>query len=359
MIDNDEKDEKDELSKSSTLVNYTKKYSNFILPTIGGLTGFFCLGPLVSLTGLSIGSVVLFSALKTSTAIVGTIGANKFNSVVINKSIWNEIVTSEELNKIKKKNLFNDDINLYFKYLCDNLNDKTSNIYKLYERFETVYKNKHYNNFINNLLLNNYNEIINDTLLCNYCLSNIICFINNVETDYFKIITYQVIEKKFMEIYYDFIYKLISNNIKLKTNIYNSNISYIHNNYGLHECSKFLDVKEIFIYRLDFKFYTDMLNSLSLVKSSSEKLFKIVEIFKVLYNDIELEFKSNNIIINADILVPLISFIIIKSRNSVLTNEIEYINLFSENYMEDDGEYSYILTTIKMAVNIIIDFKSL
>ena len=162
-----------------------------------------------------------------------------------------------------------------------------------------------------------------------------------------------------MEIYYDFIYKLISNNNKSKTNIYNENISYIHDNYGLHKCSKFLDVKEIFLYRLEFKFYTDMLESLSLVKSSSEKLFKIIEIFKVLYSDIELEFKSNNIIINADILVPLISFIIIKSKNSVLISEIEYIDLFAENYMDDDGEHSYILTTIKLALNIILDFKSL
>ena len=93
-------EKEEELKSSSSFINYTKKYSNYLLPTIGGVTGFFCLGPLISLSGLSIGSFVLFSALKTSSVIFGTIGANKLNTMIINKSIWNEIVSNEEIDKI-------------------------------------------------------------------------------------------------------------------------------------------------------------------------------------------------------------------------------------------------------------------
>ena len=154
--------------------------------------------------------------------------------------------------------------------------------------------------------------------------------------------------------YYEYIYKLIKNQTKNETEKYNKNIHYIHNELGIHKCRKILDIKEIFMYRLDYKIYIEMLNSLEDSYCSSHKLFQILQIFKLLYKDIESEFNNNNI--NADILLPLVCLIIIKSKIDFLPTEIEYISIFSENYI-DDGELGYVFTTLQLATNVIIDFQ--
>ena len=66
-------DKKDKLEESS-LINNTKKYSNLVLPTVGGIIGFMCAGPIL---GGSLGSIALLSLFKTTTTIAGSIGASK------------------------------------------------------------------------------------------------------------------------------------------------------------------------------------------------------------------------------------------------------------------------------------------
>ena len=75
-------DKKDKLDESA-LINNTKKYSNILLPAIGGIVGFMCAGPIIS---GSIGSLALISVFKTSTTIAGSIGANKLNTLFINNN---------------------------------------------------------------------------------------------------------------------------------------------------------------------------------------------------------------------------------------------------------------------------------
>ena len=84
----------------------------------------------------------------------------------------------------------------------------------MYKRYETVYRNKHYNNLINNLFSINYDEIIYDTLCCIYVYSNSIAEIYSINSDYIKDNIRHVVEKKFMIDYYDYIYSLIKNKFK-------------------------------------------------------------------------------------------------------------------------------------------------
>ena len=135
-----------------------------------------------------------------------------------------------------------------------------------------------------------------------------------------------------------------------------SNIKKIHDFIGIYKCSKILDVKDLFIYRLDFKFYIEMLESLQYTNCSNEKIMQILEIFKLLHKDIESEF--NNSEISADILVPIICILVIKSKYELLPIELEFISLFFNDKI-DDGENGYVFTTLKLAVNIIIDFDKI
>ena len=345
-------DEKDKLEESS-LINNTRKYSNLLLPTVGGIIGFMCAGPIL---GGSIGSLALLSLLKTTTTIAGSIGANKLNTLLINNSSWENILSEDELSKIKKEPILVDDINEFYKFLYNNINDKESNIYLVYKRYETIYRNKHYNNFVNNILSLNYNELIADTICFLNSLTINICKIINITNNDFNILAYQEIERYFMKDYYNYIYKIIENRTKSDTELFNKNINYIHTELGIHKCRKILDIKELFMYRMDFKIYIEMLNSLKECICSSHKLFQILQIFKLLYKDIESEFNNKNL--NADILLPLVCLIIIKSKIEYLPIEIEYISIFSENYI-DDGELGYVFTTLQLATNIIIDFQNL
>ena len=341
---------KDKLEES-TLINNTKQYSNILLPAIGGIVGFMCAGPVI---GGSLGSLALVSIFKTSSAIAGSIGANKLNTLLVNNNSWENIISDDELLLLKDENIFNNDINKFYKFLCKNIREKDSSIYLVYKRCETIFRNKHYNNFVNNLLSSNYSEIISDTLSFLNYLSILICKIYSIKDYEFQLLALQEIERYFMVDYYEYIYKLIKNQTKNETEKFNKNINYIHNELGIHKCRKILDIKEIFMYRLDYKIYIEMLNCLEDSYCSSHKLFQILQIFKLLYKDIESEFNNNNI--NADILLPLVCLIIIKSKINFLPTEIEYISIFSENYI-DDGELGYVFTTLQLATNVIIDFQ--
>lgn len=352
--------EKNKLKSESSVINYTKKYSNYILPTVGGIIGFFCLNPIISLAGGSLASIGMYSSLKTTTLVAGTslatIGGNKINQSIINKSSWNNIITDDEINKISENIIVPLEINKFHKYFSESLFDIENNNYILYKRFDEVFRNKHYNNLINNIIGEDYDEIIYDSLSFIHIYTNLITKIYKINDNYIIENNIQnIVEKKFMNDYYDYIYSIIKKN-KNDLNKYISNIKKIHDVIGIHKCSKILDVKDLFLYRLDFKFYIEMLESLQYTKCSNEKMMQILEIFKLLYKDIESEF--NNSEISADILVPIICILVIKSKSELLPIELEYISLFFNDKI-DDGENGYVFTTLKLAVNIIIDFDKI
>ena len=136
--------ENNKLSSDSSIINYSKKYSNIILPTVGGIVGFLCMSPIVSLAGGGLATFGFYSALKTTTIVAGTglatIGGNKINTSLINSSSWNDILTKDELNQISQNVEIYTDINKFYKYFSESLHNIDENNYILYKRYETVYR---------------------------------------------------------------------------------------------------------------------------------------------------------------------------------------------------------------------------
>ena len=239
--------------------------------------------------------------------------------------------------------------NCIISYIIDRINQNNTNINNLFYKFINLYKKKYNYNYF--FFGENVDNKLKHIHICIHYLLVIICQIfikknNNAINNISSILL--IIQRFVLTELNDIIEPIFIKKNVLKNSIINNKLIYLNN------LNKYNDLDLDIINNLFFVNYCDIFNQIINNYSSIDKLNNINIIFKTVSYDLNNICKINNA--GADILLPILVYIIIKSKVDNLYTQLNYINEFIYNFFLD-GEMGYALASLETAIEVIYNYE--